>query len=101
VDGFPLAVGFCGHGFQHSPMTGRMVAEWIVDGKPSMDLSLFQSMRLMGDKVGTHRDSEEGQTKHPKPGLVTHAPSGGMLNCLQEEVNHVSRHRSFIPPSMN
>ena len=41
AEGFFLAVGFGGHGFQHSPATGRYVAEWIVDGAPSMDLSLF------------------------------------------------------------
>ena len=38
VEGFFLAVGFGGHGFQHSPTTGRLVAEWILDGNPSMDL---------------------------------------------------------------
>ena len=45
-DGFFLAVGFGGHGFQHSPATGRYVAEWIVDGAPSMDLSLFDPARF-------------------------------------------------------
>ncbi|HEV8583620.1 MAG TPA: FAD-dependent oxidoreductase [Methylomirabilota bacterium] len=46
LDGFFLAVGFGGHGFQHSPATGRHVADWIVDGKPSMDLSLFDPARF-------------------------------------------------------
>ena len=46
VAGFFLAVGFGGHGFQHSPATGRRVAEWIVDGEPSMDLSLFDPARF-------------------------------------------------------
>jgi sarcosine oxidase subunit beta len=64
VDGFFLAVGFGGHGFQHSPMTGRMVAEWILDGKPSMDLSLFnparfgKDTRLSGD---THKDKPDAE----------------------------------------
>src|SRR6266542_2267219 len=64
VEGFFLAVGFCGHGFQHSPMTGRMVAEWIVDGKPSMDLSLFdparfgKDARLSGD---AHKDKPDAE----------------------------------------
>jgi len=64
VEGFFLAVGFCGHGFQHSPMTGRMVAEWIVDGKPSMDLSLFNPARfgpdahLAGD---AHKDKPDAE----------------------------------------
>jgi sarcosine oxidase subunit beta len=46
VAGFFLAVGFGGHGFQHSPATGRHVAAWIVDGKPAMDLSLFDPARF-------------------------------------------------------
>jgi sarcosine oxidase, subunit beta len=64
VEGFFLAVGFCGHGFQHSPMTGRMVAEWIVDGKPSIDLSLFnparfgKDARLSGDG---HKDKPDAE----------------------------------------
>jgi glycine/D-amino acid oxidase-like deaminating enzyme len=40
--------GIRGHGFQHSPATGRVVAEWIVDGRPSMDLSLFDPARFDG-----------------------------------------------------
>jgi len=50
VQGFFLAVGFGGHGFQHSPATGRHVADWIVDGKPSMDLSLFDPARFTADR---------------------------------------------------
>jgi sarcosine oxidase subunit beta len=46
VEGFFLAVGFGGHGFQHSPATGRHVADWIVDGRPSLDLSLFDPARF-------------------------------------------------------
>jgi sarcosine oxidase subunit beta len=46
VEGFFLAVGFCGHGFQHSPATGQHVAEWIFDGRSSLDLSLFDPGRF-------------------------------------------------------
>ncbi len=46
VEGFFVAVGFCGHGFQHSPATGRYVSEWLLDGKPSLDLSLFDPNRF-------------------------------------------------------
>src|SRR5437870_1890513 len=41
VQGFFLAVGFGGHGFQPSPATGRHVAAWLVDCAASMDLSLL------------------------------------------------------------
>src|SRR3989442_9471789 len=46
VQGFFLAVGFGGHGFQHSPATRRHVAESVVDGKASVDLSLFRPGRF-------------------------------------------------------
>jgi len=63
VEGFFLAVGFGGHGFQHSPMTGRMVAEWILDGKPSMDLSLFNPARFGNDaRLGdAHKDKPDAE----------------------------------------
>jgi sarcosine oxidase subunit beta len=49
--GFFLAVGFGGHGFQHSPATGRYVAECLLDGKPSLDLSLFDPARFARDEA--------------------------------------------------
>ena len=54
VEGFFLAVGFGGHGFQHSPATGRHVADWIVDGKPSIDLSLFDPARFARGGAQVH-----------------------------------------------
>ncbi len=37
VRGFYVAAGFCAHGIAGAGGVGRMVAEWIVDGEPSMD----------------------------------------------------------------
>ncbi len=54
VEGFFLAVGFGGHGFQHSPATGRVVAEWLVDGAPSTDLSLFDPERFARGGAAAH-----------------------------------------------
>jgi len=40
IKGFILANGFSGHGFQHSPAVGNVIAELIVDGKAStIDIS--------------------------------------------------------------
>lgn len=39
VEGFLCAIGFCGHGFQHSPAAGKVVTEMILDGEPSIDIS--------------------------------------------------------------
>src|SRR5712692_5147505 len=33
VEGFYVATGFSGHGFQHSPATGRLMAELLLDGR--------------------------------------------------------------------
>ena len=54
VTGFFLAVGFGGHGFQHSPATGRYVAEWVLDGAPSLDLSLFDPGRFAAGRAVHH-----------------------------------------------
>jgi sarcosine oxidase subunit beta len=46
LKGFLCAVGFCGHGFQHSPAAGRVVTEMILDGKPSLDISALSFARF-------------------------------------------------------
>jgi sarcosine oxidase subunit beta len=61
VEGFFLAVGFGGHGFQHSPATGRHVADWIVDGKPSMDLSLFAPDRFANGRAKAHDEGPDAE----------------------------------------
>jgi sarcosine oxidase, subunit beta len=35
ADGLWLACGFSGHGFMHSLVAGAVMAEWLLDGKPS------------------------------------------------------------------
>ena len=46
VDGVFVAAGFCGHGFAIGPVVGRLLAEWLAGGKPSMDLSAFRLGRF-------------------------------------------------------
>jgi sarcosine oxidase subunit beta len=46
VEGCYLTAGHSGHGFCMGPITGRLLAEWIVDGKPSMDLSAVRWTRF-------------------------------------------------------
>jgi len=38
VRGLMLANGFSGHGFMQAPAVGQLIAEWIVEGRPSLDL---------------------------------------------------------------
>ncbi|HET8947799.1 MAG TPA: FAD-binding oxidoreductase [Candidatus Polarisedimenticolia bacterium] len=39
VDGFLLCCGFSGHGFKEAPVTGRLIAEVLLDGRPSLDIA--------------------------------------------------------------
>jgi sarcosine oxidase subunit beta len=61
VTGFFLAVGFGGHGFQHSPATGRHVADWVVNGTPSMDLSLFDPGRFAKGRAKAHDQGPDAE----------------------------------------
>jgi sarcosine oxidase subunit beta len=53
VNGFYICAGFSGHGFMHGPISGRLMAEKILDGKFSsvdvsmLDLKRFEEGRLI------------------------------------------------------
>ncbi len=44
--GLWCAAGFSGHGVMHAPATGQLLAEWIVDGRPSLDLAPLRHSRF-------------------------------------------------------
>ncbi len=46
VPGLMLANGFSGHGFMQAPGVGQLMAEWIVDGRPSLDLTPLRLERF-------------------------------------------------------
>jgi 4-methylaminobutanoate oxidase (formaldehyde-forming) len=46
VRGFWVATGFCAHGLAGAGGMGRLVAEWIVDGVPSLDVWHMDSRRF-------------------------------------------------------
>jgi len=46
IEGLLCAVGFCGHGFQHSPAAGKVVAEVILNGQASLDISALSFARF-------------------------------------------------------
>jgi glycine/D-amino acid oxidase-like deaminating enzyme len=54
VDGFFVASGCCVGGLSISPAIGEVLADWIVDGEPGVDLS---SLRLT--RFGSEVDTEE------------------------------------------
>ncbi len=55
VGGFWVACGFCAHGVSGSGGVGKALAEWIVEGKPSLDLSSMDIRRFGGKQM----DAEE------------------------------------------
>ncbi|HXZ09350.1 MAG TPA: FAD-binding oxidoreductase [Paraburkholderia sp.] len=46
VSGVMIATGFCGHGFAMGPIVGKLLAEWIDEGRPSLDLAEFRLQRF-------------------------------------------------------
>jgi sarcosine oxidase subunit beta len=51
VGGFFLINGFSGHGFQHSPAAGRILADVITGRDPAFDLTPFAPERFIGGAV--------------------------------------------------
>ncbi len=48
VRGFWVAAGFCAHGLAGAGGMGKLVAEWIVEGTPSLDVWHMDSRRFGG-----------------------------------------------------
>jgi len=66
VPGFYCANGFSGHGFQHSPATGRILADLIIDGKADgfdispLSISRFETGQLLKEPLTAHAGSMGG-----------------------------------------
>ena len=55
IEGFINAAGFSGHGIMHAPATGELMAELIVDGRASLDISALSLSRFKtGQLVREH-----------------------------------------------
>ena len=55
VSGFFLVNGFSGHGFQHSPAAGRILADLVVGRDPGMDLTSFAFTRFVQQAAAGER----------------------------------------------
>ncbi len=53
TEGLLLANGFSGHGFMQAPAIGQLMAEWIVDGRPSLDLGELRLERFRDARAVT------------------------------------------------
>ncbi len=64
--GLFLATGFSGHGFQHSPATGRLMAELLLDGRTTgidiapLGLDRFAAGRLLEEPLTMHAGTFAG-----------------------------------------
>jgi sarcosine oxidase subunit beta len=53
IKGFLVVTGFSGHGFMHGPISGKLMSEYILDGKfisldvTSLDLARFEENRMI------------------------------------------------------
>ena len=53
--GFVFATGFSGHGFGLGPIAGRIAAELVAGGKPSLDVHAFRFSRFAEGAIGEPR----------------------------------------------
>ena len=66
IDGFYVACGFSGHGFQHSPGTGRVMAELLLDDRTTgidiapLSLERFATGRLLREPLTAHAGTMSG-----------------------------------------
>jgi len=51
VEGMILCYGFSGHGFKEAPVTGRLIAELILDGTPSLDIAPLAFERFASGRL--------------------------------------------------
>ena len=57
LDGFILANGFSGHGFQHAPAVGELIAQEILDGKAhTLDISALSIQRFVKGATEVERN---------------------------------------------
>ena len=72
VRGFWVAAGFCAHGLAGAGGMGKLVAEWIVEGLPSLDTWEMDSRRF-----GRH---------YAQPAVHARAHGRGLLDLLRRQV---------------
>ena len=72
VRGFWVAAGFCAHGLAGAGGMGKLVAEWIVEGTPSLDV--------------WHMDSRRFGAAYTTRALHARAHDRGLLDLLRRQV---------------
>ena len=72
VRGFWVAAGFCAHGLAGAGGMGQLVAEWIVEGTPSLDV--------------WHMDSRRFGAAYRSPRVHARPHAGGVRDLLRRQV---------------
>ncbi len=115
VGGFYVAAGFCAHGIAGAGGIGKVVAEWVIAGEPTMDLwhmdirrfgNSYQSPAFTMDRVqenyeqyyDIHYPLEERQTGRPaktSPVYEWHKENGAVFGekASWERVNFYETHQ--------
>lgn len=51
ADGLFVTCGYSGDGFKYAPVVGQLLAEWALDGRPSIDISALSLDRFEKDRL--------------------------------------------------
>ena len=73
VRGFWVAAGFCAHGLAGAGGMGKLVAEWIVEGTPSLDVWQMDSRRF-GMRTGAASTRWPGRRRSTRPTTTSSTP---------------------------
>ena len=122
VGGFYVAAGFCAHGIAGAGGIGKVVAEWVVAGEPTMDLwhmdirrfgNSYESPRFTLERVtenyeayyDIHYPGEERQSARPRRKSTVyewHKSAGAVFGekASWERVNYYRPHEDslILPP---
>jgi sarcosine oxidase subunit beta len=52
IAGLYIAAGFSGHGFMQAPAVGNSISQWLLTGRPDLDLSALCLSRFAKPLVG-------------------------------------------------
>jgi len=66
VDGLTIATGHYRNGILLTPITAKLVREWVVEKSVSMDWEIFDPLRFAGAAKATHGD--DSATANPVSG---------------------------------
>ena len=99
VRGFWVAAGFCAHGLAGAGGMGKLVAEWIVEGTPSLDVWHMDSRRF-GAAYTTASTRSRARPRSTRPTTTSSTPGTSARPGVRSGSRPPTRGcRSSAPPS--